>query len=66
MVPENRKEAYRRFWMVKGHLACDNWTDQDIKKMHDSYIYRLWYNHEANIHSDGFEEAWEKLSNDKQ
>jgi hypothetical protein len=25
-----RREAYRRFWMVKGSLACHLWNDNDI------------------------------------
>ena len=61
MSPEFRKEAYRRFWMIKGHLACHNWSDEDIKSMSDSYLKRLWHNEEAYIHKEGFEEAYQKL-----
>ena len=57
MSPEFRKEAYRRFWMIKGHLACHNWSDEDIISMSDSYLKRLWHNEEAYIHKDGFEEG---------
>lgn len=66
MAPEFRKEAYRRFWMVKGHLGCDSWSDSDIIKMSDSYLTRLWYNYDASSREEGFEESWERLTNDKQ
>jgi hypothetical protein len=56
-----RKEAYRRFWLIKGHLACHNWSDKDIIEMHDSYLKRLWNNNENYIHEEGFQEAWELL-----
>ena len=66
MTPEFRKEAYRMFWLVKGHLGCHTWSDKEIIKMHDSYFVRLWkdgcngaplYEYEK-----GFEEAYEALT----
>jgi hypothetical protein len=65
MTPEFRKEAYRRFWMIKGHLGCDSWQDKDIVSMHDSYLFRLWHNEEAYRYEEGFEEAWEALMKSK-
>lgn len=65
MTPEFRKEAYRMFWLVKGHLGCHTWSDEGIIKMHDSYFRRLWiagcngaplYEYE-----EGFEEAYEEI-----
>lgn len=65
MAPEFRKEAYRMFWLVKGHLGCHTWSDEEIIKMHDSYFVRLWkdgcngaplYEYEK-----GFEEAYEEI-----
>jgi len=65
MTPEFRKEAYRMFWLVKGHLGCHTWSDEAIIKMHDSYFRRLWragsdgaplYERE-----EGFEEAYEEI-----
>ena len=44
MTPSFRKEAYRRFWLVKGHLGCHTWQDKEIIAMHDSYFRRLWNN----------------------
>tara|TARA_B110000977_G_C11060455_1_gene485748 strand:- start:1426 stop:1674 length:249 start_codon:yes stop_codon:yes gene_type:complete len=61
MAPEFRKEAYRRFWMVKGSLACHLWDDADIIAMHDSYLTRLWHNEESYIAEEGFESAWNNL-----
>jgi len=52
------KEAYRLFWMVKGHL---NTTHETIMQSADGYFKRLWGNHEACYHEDGFEEAYKKV-----
>jgi|13_taG_2_1085334.scaffolds.fasta_scaffold00005_57 hypothetical protein len=51
-----RKEAYRMFWIVKGHLGADEKTVFDC---YDGYFRRMWGNHETVYHLDGFEEAWE-------
>lgn len=53
----NIKEAYRLFWMVKGHLDV---TEETALASADSYFNRLWGNHEACFHEEGFEEAWQK------
>ena len=52
------KEAYRLFWMVKGHF---NTTHETIMQSADGYFRRLWGNHEACYHEDGFEEAYKKV-----
>ncbi len=44
--------------MTKGHFNC---TEQTILNSYDSYFKRLWYNEEAYIHEEGFEEAWKQL-----
>ena len=54
------KEASRLLWIVKGRLIPEGYSDEDIREMHDSYMLRLWPNHEANIHTDGFEEAYKE------
>jgi hypothetical protein len=64
MTEEFRKEAYRLFWLVKGHLGCHYWTDKSIEEMHDSYFKRLWCKYQGDDMSrieDGFEEAYQKL-----
>lgn len=60
MTLEERKWANQLFWMVKGHLIPDAWPESDIRKMEESYTHRLWGNHEAVYHVDGFEQAWSK------
>lgn len=57
----NKKEAYRLFWIVKGHL---NASEQCILDCYDSYFKRVWYNEESYIHEQGFEEAWSSLAKD--
>jgi|TARA_R110000744_G_scaffold341351_1_gene446593 hypothetical protein len=54
-----RKEANRLNWIVKGHLIHESWSDEDVEKTYHSYFKRLWGNHEAMIHEDGFEEAYD-------
>jgi len=54
----NKKEAYRIFWIVKGHF---NATEECILSCYDNYFKRVWYNEESYIHSEGFEEEWQKL-----
>ena len=65
MTPEVRKEAHRRFWMIKGHLACKDWDDDALYKMHESYLKSLWGNEEAYLWEEGFEEAYFKLTNEQ-
>ena len=52
------KEANRFYWMVKGHLIPESWSEQDIIKTYESYMQRIWGNHEACVHEHGFEAAW--------
>ena len=52
------KEANRFYWMVKGQLIPESWRESDIMKTYESYFARIWGNHEAYIHEDGFEKAW--------
>ena len=52
------KEANRLYWIVKGQLIPESWKEKDIIDTYDSYIRRLWGNHEACVHEIGFEAAW--------
>lgn len=56
--PAVRKEANRFYWIVKGHLIPTSWSDKDVEGIYNSYIKRLWGNHENCVHEDGFEKAW--------
>jgi len=53
------KEANRYYWIVKGMLIPDSWSDKDIMSVYNSYMERIWHNHEASsVHSIDFEAAW--------
>ena len=56
--PSVRKEANRYYWLVKGSLIPESWSDSEVERIHISYFNRLWGNHEAMIHEDGFEAAY--------
>ena len=52
------KECCRLFWMVKGHL---NTSEETIRSSYNGYFKRLWYNNEAYIKEEGFEEAYKSF-----
>ena len=52
------KEANRFYWIVKGQLIPESWSDDQVVAIYDSYMKRIWGNHENIVHEDGFEEAW--------
>ena len=54
------KEANRLYWIVKGQLIPESWKEKDIMDTYDSYMRRIWGNHEAYQHEFGFEAAWAK------
>jgi hypothetical protein len=59
------KEANRFYWMVKGHLIPESWSEADIMKTYESYFARIWGNHEAPTHALGFEAAWAQRQAEK-
>ena len=55
-----RKEANRFYWLVKGMLIPESWSDKDVERIYESYMTRLWGNHERIAYgSDGFEMAYD-------
>lgn len=48
------KEICKVFWMVKGHLV----EEKTMRESYPGYFKRLWGNHEAIYHEEGFEDAW--------
>jgi len=53
------KEAHFMHWCVKGHLIADEWQDEHIVAMYDSYFKRIWGNQEVQVRSrESFEKAW--------
>ena len=54
-----RKEANRFYWIVKGHLIPESWSDEDVEGIYNSYMKRLWGNNERAVYAEeGFESAW--------
>lgn len=59
MTYYQRREANRFYWMVKGMLIPESWSEEEVMKIYNSYMERLWGNHERNSYSaSGFEAAW--------
>lgn len=58
--PFVRKEANRFYWIVKGQLIPRSWPDKEVEGIYNSYMKRIWGNHEAIIHEVGFEAAWKR------
>jgi len=54
------RTANKYHWAVKGHLIPEGTSDEEIIKIHDSYLKRLWGNHEALLCRDEFEKLWEQ------
>ena len=65
MTEAELKEANRLHWIVKGHLIPSSWNEKAIRDMHRSYFARIWGNHEAVYHENGFEEAWANRSTNR-
>tara|TARA_Y100000385_G_scaffold268828_1_gene306259 strand:- start:365 stop:592 length:228 start_codon:yes stop_codon:yes gene_type:complete len=59
-----RKEAYRLFFLVKGHIDTD---DSTAFSSADGYFKRLWIAGANGAplyeYQEGFEEAWQKRLN---
>lgn len=60
MTPYEHKEANRYYWIVKGYLIPDAWSEKDTLGVYNSYFDRIWGNTEAYVHEEGFEEAYTK------
>ena len=60
MTIQEIKEANRYYWIVKGQLIPECWSDKDVNAIYDSYFVRLWGNHEICYREEGFQEAWEE------
>ena len=55
------KDQNEIFFAVKGHLIPIDWSQEDIDRMEDSYIKRLWGNCERLPRTaDRFESIWKK------
>jgi len=47
-------------WIIKGRLAPDEYSEEDYLEVHDTYFQRIWGNHEAPVHEEGFEKAYKE------
>lgn len=65
MTHSQIKEANRFYWIVKGMLIPESWSEEDVEKIYHSYMERIWGNHEAGFHSIGFEAAWAQRQAEK-
>jgi hypothetical protein len=54
------KEANRFYWIVKGQLIPESWSEKDVEETYHSYMERIWGNHENVAHAVGFEAEWQK------
>ena len=54
------KRANELHWAVKGHLIPEVYDLDEIQRIYDSYLLRMWGNHEYCYRLEGFEEAWEE------
>ena len=61
MEPEELKEAYRLFWLVKGHIAT---SPETAMSSAPGYFRRLWIDGSNGApiyeYEEGFEEAYQK------
>ena len=60
MTSTIHKEVNRFMWILKGRLVADGPSEKDYEEIHDIYLRRIWGNHEAPIHEEGFEEAYKE------
>ena len=64
MTKEQYKFANELHYAVKGHLINPNYSDDEVLAIHDSYLKRLWGNHERLVYSrDDFEKLWSNRNN---
>tara|TARA_B100001057_G_scaffold191238_1_gene192162 strand:+ start:43 stop:246 length:204 start_codon:yes stop_codon:yes gene_type:complete len=61
MDPEELKEAYRLFWLVKGHISA---SPETAMSSAPGYFRRLWIDGSNGApiyeYEEGFEEAYQK------
>ena len=61
MTPERRKFCNLMHYAVKGHLIKDSYSDEEVERIGDSYMKRLWGNCERMEYVlDDFEKLWKE------
>ena len=61
MTAREYKFANELHYAVNGHLINPNYSEEEVKRISDSYLKRLWGNHERLVYcSKDFEKLWEE------
>lgn len=61
MTLEQYKFANELHYAVKGHLINPNYSETEVQKISDSYLKRLWGNHERLVYcKTDFEAKWQE------
>ena len=61
MTESEYKFANELHYAVKGHLINPTYDEAEVKRIADSYLKRLWGNHERLVYTKpDFEKAWEE------
>ena len=59
MTESEYKFANELHYAVKGHLINPTYDEAEVKRIADSYLKRLWGNHERLVYTrQDFEKAW--------
>ena len=59
MDDEERKFANELHYAVKGFLIHPHYSDETVRQIKDSYLKRLWGNHERMVYcEEPFEKLW--------
>ena len=62
MKADERKEAFRLFWMVKGHIAT---SDDTALSSANGYFKRLWIDGSNGAPLSDYEQGFEQAYNQK-
>lgn len=61
MDEKTRKMANELHFAVKGFLINEWYDDEQVMSIYNSYLKRLWGNHERLVYSrESFEKAWKE------
>jgi hypothetical protein len=67
MTEQQLKFANELHYAVKGHLINPNYNDEEVMAIYDSYLKRLWGNHERLVYCrEHFEKAWSERNGIKE
>ena len=59
MTAKERRFCNELHYAVKGHLISESYSDEEVKAIGDSYMKRLWGNHERLSNcKDDFLKLW--------